>query len=115
MAKAAFFLSLLPLGLLLAPAAAHAAPKPRCAVGDICELTFPLFGCKDDKPLRQWVELFVNGSAQKAETYLDQQEDAGNCVRFHKGERLRIVRYIGLSRLEAERPDETQRWLMPLK
>jgi len=94
---------------------AHAEPKVRCAVGDICELTFPLFGCKDGEPLKRWVEIYVDDSRDLAEAYLDTQEKAGKCVRFAKGDKLRIVRYIGMSRLEVTRPDETQRWLMLLK
>jgi hypothetical protein len=123
MAKAALFsrlgflpLVLLPLALVAgAPAAAGAEPKPRCAVGDVCELTFPLFGCKDEKPLRKWVETYVDESPQKAEDYLTEQENSGQCMRFFKGDKLRILRYIGLSRLEASRPDNSQRWLMLLK
>lgn len=109
----------IPLALALAvvfalPAVAR-ADKVRCAVGDICELTFPLFGCKDEKPLRRWVEIYVDDSRNAAEAYLTEQENSGQCVRFQKGDKLRILRYIGLSRLEASRPDETQRWLMLLK
>jgi len=100
---------------LLAPASAHAEAKVRCAVGDICELTFPLFGCKDGDPLKRWVELYVDASRADAEAYLDTQEKSGQCVRFFKGDKLRIVRYIGMSRLEVARPGETQRWLMLLK
>jgi hypothetical protein len=100
---------------LIPTAPARSESKPRCAVGDICELTFPLFGCKDEKPLRRWVEVYVDEGRDRAETYLTEQVDAGQCVRFEKGDKLRIVRYIGMSRLEAARPDETQRWLMLLK
>ncbi|MBB4197871.1 hypothetical protein CCR94_11405 [Rhodoblastus sphagnicola] len=96
-------------------APAHADPKPRCAVGDICELTFPLFGCKDEVPLRRWVELYVDATPEKAEAYITEQEEAGQCMRFYKGDKLRIVRYIGLSRLEAMQPNGEQRWLMLLK
>jgi hypothetical protein len=99
----------------LAPAPVRADPKPRCAVGDICELTFPLFGCKDEKPLRKWVETFVDDGQAAAEAYLTDEEKTGVCVRFNKGDKLRIVRYIGMSRLEATRPDEDKRWLMLLK
>lgn len=99
----------------LVAAPAHAEPKVRCAVGDICELTFPLFGCKDGDPLKRWVELYVDHSRDMAEAYLDTEEKSGQCVRFAKGDKLRIVRYIGMSRLEVSRPDETQRWLMLLK
>jgi hypothetical protein len=105
-------------GLLIAALLAfpaHAEPKARCAVGDICELTFPLFGCKDGEPLKRWVEIFVDESRERAEDYLTEQTKAGRCMRFEKGDKLRIVRYIGMSRLEASRPDETQRWLMLLK
>jgi hypothetical protein len=106
-------LAALPAFLSLAPA--HAEPKVRCAVGEICELTFPLFACKTGDPLKRWVELYVDQSRDMAEAYLDTQEKAGQCVRFVKGDKLRIVRYIGMSRLEVSRPDETQRWLMLLK
>ena len=109
------FLAFLLLALPAFTAAAHADPKPRCAVGDICELTFPLFGCKDEKPLRKWVELYVDDGYRQAEAYLNEETDAGHCVRFEKGDKLRILRYIGMSRLEASRPDEDQRWLMLLK
>lgn len=106
-------LAAFPALVLLAPA--HAEPKVRCAVGEICELTFPLFACKDGDPLRRWVELYVDDSRAAAEAYLDTQEKAGQCLRFNKGDKLRIVRYIGMSRLEVSRPDENQRWLMLLK
>ncbi|MCW2283596.1 hypothetical protein M2323_001368 [Rhodoblastus acidophilus] len=103
------------LPALLFPVSAQAEPKVRCAVGDICELTFPLFACKTGDPLKRWVELYVDESRDVAEAYLDTEEKTGQCVRFAKGDKLRIVRYIGMSRLEVARPDETQRWLMLLK
>jgi hypothetical protein len=107
LAGAAFVSALAPS----APAAAGA----RCNVGDICELTFPLFGCKNEIPLKKWVEIFVDDSRDAAEAYLSGEVKTGLCVRFEKGDRLRILRYIGLSRLEAARPGEDQRWLMLLK
>jgi len=115
MVKPALFVVSLVCLPLLAPTPAYAQAKVRCAVGDVCELTFPLFGCKDGEPLKKWVEIFVDESHQKAEEYLTTEENAGRCVRFYKGEKLRILRYIGLSRLEAARPGEDQRWLMLLK
>jgi hypothetical protein len=113
MAKTPVALAL--LVLLSSPAVAHATSRPRCAVGDICELTFPLFGCKDEIPLRRWVEIFVDDSQAAAEDYLTEQEKIGQCLRFQKGDKLRILRYISQSRLEAARPDDSQRWLVLLK
>ncbi len=109
---------LLPLALTLvlaAPAPGRAEPGHRCNVGDVCELTFPLFGCKDEAPLGHWVELFVDESREVAEAYLTEQEKAGQCIRFQKGDKLRILRYIRQSRLVASRPDETQNYFVLLK
>lgn len=114
---ARFFAALPCAALLFAPLppAAAAESGARCKVGDICELTFPLFGCKDGKPLKKWVDIYVDESRDAAEAYLTDEVKAGQCVRFEKGDKLRILRYIGMSRLEAARPDEDQRWLMLLK
>jgi hypothetical protein len=112
--------SRLPAALLAIFGAALVAASPAhaldgCHVGEICELTFPLFGCKDATRLKRWVDLYVDDSRDAAEAYLDAEEAAGRCLRFNKGDRLRIVRYIGLSRLEAARPGETQIYTVLLK
>ena len=114
-ASAAICLNLL---AWLAPLAASspAYALDGCHVGDICVLTFPLFGCRGDTaPLKRWVDLYVDESREAAEAYLDSEEKAGHCARFQVGDRLRILRYIGLSRLEASRPDETDRYTILLK
>jgi hypothetical protein len=109
--KTGLFLSLL-FGLA---AQTPALGLGRCAVGDICVLTFPLFGCKDPDRLKPWVELYVDQSPEAAENYLTEEENAGRCARFNVGDHLRIVRYIGLSRIEATRAGETERYTVLLK
>ncbi len=96
------------------------APRPAqaqnaCNVGDVCAIQGPLFGCRDFGDIKRWIDTYVDQDRETAERYIDAQVAAGECVRFHAGEKLRLVRYLGLRRLEVRRPGESQSFIMLLK
>lgn len=95
--------------------AAAAEMAAGCRIGDICALQGPLFGCKDFSDIKRWIDIYVDVSREAAEHYIDQQVALGQCARFHTGERLRLLRYLGLRRLEVRRPDEFQTFITLLK
>lgn len=108
--------------LILALGLASAAPPARateaavgCKVGDICTLQGPLFGCKDFADIKRWIDIYVEIDRDAAEKYVDDQIASGECTRFHTGEKLKLLRYLGLRRLEVRRPDDTQSFIMLLK
>ncbi len=86
-----------------------------CEVGDLCAIQGAQFGCKDPGLIKRWIDLNVEASREAAESFIAEQVEAGICARFKEGDRLRIVRYIGMRRLEVQRPNETDRYIILLK
>jgi len=86
-----------------------------CEVGDLCAIQGAQFGCKDFSLIKRWIDLNVEVSREAAEKFIADQVDAGACARFKEGDRLRILRYIGMRRLEVQRPSETDRYIILLK
>jgi hypothetical protein len=86
-----------------------------CEVGDLCVIQGAQFGCKDPSLIRRWIDLNVEVSREAAESFIAGQVEAGICAKFKEGDRLRIVRYIGMRRLEVQRPGETDRYFILLK
>jgi hypothetical protein len=102
-------------GLVVVLAAAPARALGACEVGDLCTVQGPQFGCKDLGPIKRWIELNVEVSRDAAENFIAEQVAAGMCAQFNKGDRLRITRYIGMRRVEVQRPGETERYIVLLK
>jgi hypothetical protein len=94
-----------------APAFAHAD----CKVGDVCVLQGPQFGCKEQSLIRRWIDLSIEESREAAESFLSEQAAAGQCARFKTGDELRIIRYLGMRRVEAQRPGDGQSFVILLK
>ncbi len=86
-----------------------------CEVGDLCTIEGAQFGCKDPALIKRWIDLNVEVSRDAAENFIAGEVEAGICARFKEGDRLRIVRYIGMRRLEVQRPNETERYIILLK
>ncbi len=86
-----------------------------CEVGDLCTIQDAQFGCKDQSMIKRWIDLNVEESRDAAESFIADQVNAGICARFKAGDRLRIMRYIGMRRLEVQRPGETDRYVILLK
>jgi hypothetical protein len=101
--------------LIAAGAAAPAFAQPDCKVGDICVLQGPQFGCKDASLIKHWIDLSIEENRAAAERFLSERESVGQCARFKTGEQLRIVRYLGMRRLEAQRPGDSQSFIILLK
>jgi hypothetical protein len=96
-----------------------ASPQARalgtCDVGDLCTIQTALFGCKDPALIKHWIDTYVEENKEAAETYISEQVKAGLCAEFKAGDKLRITRYIGMRRIEVQRPGETERFIMLLK
>jgi hypothetical protein len=101
--------------LMLFGAGAPGLAFADCRVGDICVLQADLFGCKSLKLIKQWVDIYVDQDRRAAERFIDSEASVGQCARFNKGDRLRIVRYLGLRRLVAHRAGETDNFILLLK
>lgn len=101
--------------LIAAAAAAPALAQPDCKVGDICVLQGPQFGCKDPNLIKRWIDLSIEESREAAERFLSELAAAGQCARFKTGDQLRIARYLGMRRLEAQRPGDSQSFIILLK
>jgi hypothetical protein len=101
--------------LIAAGAAAPAFAQPDCKVGDVCVLQGPQFGCKDPSLIKRWIDLYIEESREAAERFLSEQSAAGQCARFRTGDQLRIIRYLGMRRLEAQRPGDGQSFIILLK
>ena len=94
---------------------ARALATRGCRVGDVCVMQSPLFGCKDQSDIKHWIDTYVDQDREAAEKYIDDQVVAGECARFQTGDKLLLVRYLGLRRLEVRRPGESQSFIMLLK
>ncbi len=94
---------------------ARALATKGCRIGDICVMQSPLFGCKQQSDIKQWIDTYVDQDRAAAEKYVDDQVAAGECARFQTGDKLRLVRYLGLLRLEVRRPGDSQSFIMLLK
>ena len=101
--------------LALAPASLPARALGACATGGVCALQSQQFGCKDLASIKRWVDLYVEQSRETADRYLATQVEAGQCVVFKTGDRLQIVRYVGMRRVEVQREGETERFILLLK
>jgi hypothetical protein len=95
--------------------AAPGAAEPACKLGDICVIQSPLFGCKEPALIQRWIELYVEQDRETAERFITDQAAAGQCARFAAGDRLVLLRYLGMRRLEARRPGESQSFILLLK
>ncbi|WP_294537536.1 hypothetical protein [uncultured Rhodoblastus sp.] len=102
-------------GLLAVLAGAKASALGACAVGDLCTIQGPQFGCKDPGPIKRWIELNIEVGKDAAENFIDEQVAAGICAKFKGGDRLRITRYIGMRRVEVQRPGEAEHYIVLLK
>jgi hypothetical protein len=106
------------LVLLAAPPPAapdRALAEPGCRIGDVCALQSPLFGCRNADLIKRWIELYVDRDRDAAEAFVSEQTAAGQCARFGRGERLILIRYLGMRRLEARRPGEDKSYIILLK
>ncbi len=104
------------LAIAFAPVSqARALATKGCRIGDICVMQSPLFGCKDQSDIKRWIDTYVDQDRDAAEKYVDDQVATGECARFQTGDKLRLVRYLGLRRLEVRRPGESQSFIMLLK
>lgn len=113
------FRLILALGLACAAAAppsARAADKTvGCEMGEVCTLQGPQFGCKDFSDIKHWIDIYVDVDRDAAEKYIDDQVATGECTRFHTGDKLKLLRYLGLRRLEVRRPNDVQTFIILLK
>lgn len=101
--------------LALAPACQPARALGVCETGAICALQSEQFGCRDLASIKRWVDLYVEQSRETADRFLAAQVEAGQCARFKTGDRLLILRYVGMRRVEVQRAGETQRFILLLK
>jgi hypothetical protein len=101
------------LAILLSIPPAEAAGV--CESGEICTLQSEAFGCKDASPIKRWVDLYVGESREAADRFIAAQVETGQCAVFKPGARLRILRYVGMRRVEVQRAGETERFIMLLK
>jgi hypothetical protein len=101
--------------LIATGAAAPALANADCKVGDVCVLQGPQFGCKDQSLIRRWIELSIEESREAADGFLSEQAAAGQCARFKSGDELRVIRYLGMRRVEAQRPGDSQSYVILLK
>jgi hypothetical protein len=101
--------------LSLATASPPARALGACNTGEVCALQSEQFGCRDLASIKRWVDLYVEQSREMADRYLAAQVEAGQCARFKTGDRLRIIRYVGMRRLEVQRAGETERFIILLK
>jgi hypothetical protein len=101
--------------LALAPASLPARAADACETGQICALQSSQIGCKDLPTLKNWVDLYVEQSREIADRYLDGQVESGQCTKFKTGDMLRIIRYVGMRRVEVQRAGSTERYIILLK
>ena len=101
------------LASLLSSPSAEAAGV--CEPGEICALQSEEFGCKDARLIKRWVDLYVEESRESADRFIATQVETGQCAVFKPGARLRILRYVGMRRVEVQRAGETERFIMLLK
>lgn len=86
-----------------------------CDIGELCSIQEPQFGCKDYSLIRRWIDINIEISREAADAYIAEQEKAGLCAQFKAGDQLRILRYIGMRRVEVQRPGESVRYIVLLK
>ncbi len=86
-----------------------------CEVGDLCTIQTSLFGCKDKSLIKRWIDTYVDENREAADDFIAKQVTAGQCAQFKAGDKLRIVRYLGMRRVEVERPGESERFIVLLK
>ena len=101
--------------LALAFAGLPARAAGVCQTGAVCALQSEQFGCKDLASIKRWVDLYVEQDRETADLFLAAQVEAGRCALFKTGDRLRIVRYIGMRRVEVQRASETESFIILLK
>jgi hypothetical protein len=101
--------------LALATASLPARALGVCEAGAFCALQSEQFGCKDLAPIKRWVDLYVEQSRETADRYIATQVEAGQCALFKTGDRLLIIRYVGMRRVEVQRAGETERFILLLK
>ena len=106
------FAAVLPAILLSSPPAEAAGV---CESGEICALQSEAFGCKDVSLIKRWVDLYVEESRESADRFIATQVETGQCAVFKPGARLRILRYVGVRRVEVQRDGENERFIMLLK
>lgn len=104
-------LILLATDLSATPAIAQNA----CKIGDVCAIQSPLFGCRDPEPIKRWIDIYIEQDKDAAEKFIADQVSLGQCAQFKAGDRLRLLRYLGMRRLEVQRPGEATRFIMLLK
>ena len=97
----------------IASSPAHA--DGACDIGELCAIQDPQFGCKDYSLIRRWIDINIEISREAADAYVVEQEKAGLCARFKAGDQLRILRYIGMRRVEVQRPGESAHYIVLLK
>lgn len=100
---------------LLTLAATAAPQEDACEPGGLCALQSEQFGCKELAPLKRWVDIYVENSRAAADRYMETRIQSGECARFRKGDRLRVIRYVGMRRVEVQRAGETQSFILLLK
>jgi hypothetical protein len=110
--KRLFFAALSALNSL---ATSPALAEDPCRIGDVCVIQSPLFGCKDGALIKRWIELYVEIDRAAAESFIADQTAKGECAQFKAGDKLRLLRYLGMRRLEVQRPGDTERFIMLLK
>ena len=95
----------------IAPASAFDS----CKEGELCTLQSEQFGCKELGQLKRWVDLNIEIDRAAGDKYLADQVEARQCAQFKIGDRLRIVHYLGMRRLEVQRAGETERFIILLR
>lgn len=101
--------------ILTALAGSPARAQSACRIGDVCAIQSPLFGCRDEGQIKRWIDLYVEQDRDAAEKFIADRVAAGECVQFRTGDRLRLLRYLGMRRLEVQRPGDSARFIMLLK
>jgi hypothetical protein len=101
--------------LALAPACPPARAMGVCEAGEVCALQSAQFGCRDLASIKRWVDLYVEQSPKTADRYLVAQVETGQCALFKIGDRLRIIRYVGMRRVEVQRAGEADRFILLLR
>ena len=113
--KEIFAAALLPALLAIPLTSPAAGMDGACAVGEVCALQSETFGCKDASLIKRWVDIYVDENRDAADRFIAAQAEAGQCAEFKPGARLRILRYLGMRRLEVQRDGETERFIILLK
>ncbi len=86
-----------------------------CKEGELCTLQNEQFGCKDLSQLKRWIDINIEIDRAAGDKFLADQVEAGQCAQFKTGDRLRIVHYMGMRRLEVQRAGETERFIILLR